>query len=504
MRIRPGFVRLTGASLSTNKVTGLKILFASSEAIPLIKTGGLADVSGSLPLALNDAGVDARLVLPAYPNTQECLNDVKELTSINLIGSVNPVRLLRGTLKDKSLTVYLIDAPGLLDRVGNPYCTPEGTDWPDNAERFCVFSRAVAVLALGLGNTGWKPDVVHCNDWQTALVPALLSVQKDRPATIFTIHNLSYQGLFPKQTFDRLELPDAFWSPDALEFFGKMSFIKGGLIYADQITTVSPTYKKEICTREFGYGLEGILAARAGNLHGILNGVDYSIWDPEHDPLIKKNYSSTSFTMNKLDNKKELQKQFSLPLNSNVAMIGLVGRLVEQKGIDLVLDILKETLQMNVQLVILGTGEPTYEKSLLMIQQENPEKLGIQINYCEKTAHLIEAGADIFLMPSRFEPCGLNQIYSLRYGTIPIVRKTGGLADTVVDPNNSTINNETATGFVFQQANSASLLGTLKRALDLYTNRTKWRKLMRNAMQQEFSWKTSAKDYIKVYKLAAK
>ncbi len=482
----------------------MKILFASSEATPLIKTGGLADVSGSLPIALNKEGVDTRLVLPAYPETQNHLSNIKELTSIELIGSVNPVRLLRGKLKGKDLTVYLIDAPGLLDRVGNPYSTPEGSDWPDNAERFCVFSRAVAVLALGLGNTGWKPDVVHCNDWQTALVPAFLSVQKNRPGTIFTIHNLSYQGLFPKQTFDRLELPKAFWSPESLEFFGKMSFIKGGLVYADQITTVSPTYKKEICTREFGYGLEGILEGRIENLHGILNGVDYSIWDPVHDPLIKKNYNSTSFTINKLDNKKELQKQFSLPLNSNVAIIGLVGRLVEQKGIDLVLDILKETLQMNVQLVILGTGEPTYEKSLLMIQQQNPEKLGLQIDYSEQTAHLIEAGADIFLMPSRFEPCGLNQIYSLRYGTIPIVRKTGGLADTVVDTNDQTINLGTATGFVFQQANAASLLATVKRALDLYTNRISWRKLMRNAMQQEFSWASSAREYIEVYKLAAK
>ncbi len=482
----------------------MKILFASSEAIPLIKTGGLADVSGSLPIALNEQGLDTRLILPAYPGTQEHLVEVKELTSLNLIGAPKPVRILRGILKDKNLTVYLIDAPGLLDRIGNPYSSPEGNDWPDNAERFCVFSRAVAVIALGLGNTGWKPEVVHCNDWQTALVPALLSVQKNRPGTVFTIHNLSYQGLFPKQTFDRLELPELFWSPDSLEFFGKMSFIKGGLVYADQITTVSPSYKNEICTREFGYGLEGILKGRKNNLHGILNGVDYSIWDPEHDPLIKKNFSSTSFTMNKLDNKKELQKQFSLPLNSNAAMIGLVGRLVEQKGIDLVLDILKEILKLDVQLVILGTGEPTYEQSLLMTQQEHPEKLGVQIGYSEQMAHLIEAGADIFLMPSRFEPCGLNQIYSLRYATIPIVRKTGGLADTVVDTTDTTINNGTATGFVFQQTNAAALLTTIKRALSLYSNRTSWRKLMRNAMHQEFSWASSAKDYSKVYKLTTK
>ena len=482
----------------------MKILFASSEAIPLIKTGGLADVSGSLPVALNDAGLDARLVLPAYPTALESLVNVKELTTINLIGSPHPVRILRGSLKGKDLTVYLIDAPGMFDRKGNPYCTPEGNDWPDNAERFCVFSRAVTVLSLGLGNTGWKPNVVHCNDWQTALVPALLSVQKGRPGTIFTIHNLSYQGLFPKQTFDRLELPDAFWSPDSLEFFGKMSFIKGGLIYADQITTVSPTYRKEICTREFGYGLEGILEGRAANLHGILNGVDYSIWDPANDPMIKKNYTSASVTMNKLDNKKELQKQFSLPLNSNVPVIGLVGRLVEQKGIDLLLDILKDILIMDVQIIILGTGEPTYEKALLMAQQEQPEKLGLQIDYNESMAHLIEAGADIFLMPSRFEPCGLNQIYSLRYGTIPIVRKTGGLADTVVDASEVTINSGSATGFVFEQANALSLQNAIERALDLFTNRTHWRKLMRNAMQQEFSWASSAEQYIKVYQLASK
>ena len=346
---------------------------------------------------------------------------------------------------------------------------------------------------------GWIPELVHCNDWQTGLVPALLALRADRPATVFTIHNLAYQGLFSWGQFQALELPRYWWSPDYLEFHDKISFIKGGLVFADWITTVSPTYAKEIRTTEFGCGLDGLLEHRKDQLSGILNGVDYQVWSPGRDRLLAQTYTARSLEC-KLKNKTALQKTFGLPVYSEIALFGHVGRLVEQKGLDLILDLLPALLKRPMQLVFLGTGEASLEQALLAAQRKHPDKIGVRIDYDEKLAHLLEAGSDVFLMPSRFEPCGLNQLYSLRYATPPIVRNTGGLADSVVDANGPNLYRQTATGFVFEQARSRPLLRAIDRALNLFRRQDVWKDLQQNGMQQDFSWRRSASAYIELYK----
>ncbi|MDX5409519.1 MAG: glycogen synthase GlgA [Thauera sp.] len=476
----------------------MKILFASSEAHPLIKTGGLADVSGALPKALHDLKQDVRLILPAYQDLLPRAGALREVASLDLTGSSAPVRVLEGRLPDADIPVYLIDAPQCFDRPGNPYTGPDGRDWPDNAQRFARFARAIVEIAQDRAGLDWRPDVVHCNDWQTGLVPALLSLETPRPATIFTVHNLAYQGLFDWTTFQSLELPYAWWSLHALEFHDQLSFIKGGLVFADRLTTVSPTYAEEIRTPEYGCGLDGLLSQRAADLKGILNGADYALWDPATDALLEHHYSRRAIK-GKAANKHDLQALFGLPPEPKLPLFAHVGRLVEQKGIDLVLEILPELLERPVQLVMLGSGDAKLEAALRQAQAAHPDRLGVRIGYDEPLAHRIEAGADVFLMPSRFEPCGLNQIYSLRYGTLPLVRRTGGLADTVVDVSYATLDSGSATGFVFNSPTPAALLATIDRALGLYAQRTAWMRVVKTAMAQDFSWTRSAKRYLDLY-----
>lgn len=477
----------------------MKILFASSEAHPLIKTGGLADVSGALPKALADLKQDVRLILPAYQELLARIAPPREVARLTLSGRPEPVRVLETVLPEAAVPVYLIEAPRCFDRPGNPYTGPDGRDWPDNADRFARFCRAIVEIAQDRAGLGWRPDAVHCNDWQTGLVPALLSLEQERPATVFTVHNLAYQGLFDWAAFQRLELPYAWWSMHLLEFHGKFSFIKGGLVFADRLTTVSPTYAREIRTPEYGCGLEGLLNHRADRLSGILNGADYAVWDPAGDPLLPAHFSRKNLK-GKAANKQALQAQFGLPVAPKVPLFAHIGRLVEQKGIDLLLDILPELMQRPLQLVMLGSGQANLEAALSAAQTRYPDRLAVRIVYDEPLAHRIEAGADAFLMPSRFEPCGLNQIYSLRYGTLPIVRRTGGLADTVVDTCAATLDDGTATGFAFDDARPQSLLATIDRALNLYAQRTVWTRVIKNAMAQDFSWTRSARQYLDLYR----
>lgn len=479
----------------------MNILFASSEAHPLIKTGGLADVSGALPKALRDLKQDVRLVLPAYQALLARIEAPREIARLNLPGATEPVTLLEAILPDSSVPVYLVDAPRCFDRPGNPYTGPDGRDWPDNAQRFARFCRAVVELAQDRAGLGWRADLVHCNDWQTGLVPALLSLESPRPRTLFTVHNLAYQGLFDWTTFQDLDLPYAWWSLHALEFHGRVSFIKGGLVFADWLTTVSPTYAREIRTAEYGCGLEGLLSHRAGRLSGILNGADYSQWDPNSDPLLEAHFNRRSLK-GKGANKQALQQQFGLPINPRLPLFAHIGRLVAQKGVDLLLDVLPELMQRPLQLVILGSGQADLEAALRTAQSHYPDRLGIRIGYDEALAHRIEAGADAFLMPSRFEPCGLNQIYSLRYGTLPIVRRTGGLADTVVDARPATLDDGSATGFVFEDARPQALLATIDRALNLFAQHTLWTRTVKTAMAQDFSWTHSARQYLTLYEKA--
>jgi starch synthase len=482
---------------------GQAVLFASSEAHPLIKTGGLADVAASLPAALRALGHDARLIIPAYPQAKRLVRELRVLSEIALKGTQGPVSLLGGLLPDRDLPVYLVEAPAYFCREGNPYSDVSGRDWGDNPERFLLFARVLARIALGLPTLDWRPDILHCNDWQTGLAPVLLQRYAERPATIFTVHNLAYQGVFDRATFDRLSLPPALWSIGGLEFHQRMSFLKGGIVFADRVNTVSPTYADEVRTSAYGCGLDGLLRQLGSRFQGILNGIDYRTWDPLRDLSLTQNYDRNSLEL-KATNKIALQHHFDLPHDERALVMGHVGRLVEQKGVDLILEVLPQLLEQgNLQLVIQGEGERGLEQRLLDQAAQYPRHLSVRIGYDEPRAHLIEAGSDLFLMPSRFEPCGLNQMYSLRYGTVPIVRRTGGLADTVVDTSPETLEQQRATGFLFETPDAQALWGAIDRALRLYREEpAAWRQLMMTGMAQDLSWSASAKRYLDFYQEA--
>jgi starch synthase len=476
-----------------------KVLFATSEAYPLVKTGGLGDVSNALPSALKGLGFDIRLVLPAYRHTLTRVGRIERVRELSLPGKGERIGLFEGAPGSTSLKCYLVDAPSLFDRPGGPYAGPDGQDWPDNAERFAVFARAVVELAQDRAGSQWQPDLVHCNDWQTGLIPPLLARGSRHPASVFTIHNLAYQGLFDWHTFADLRLPPDLWHPEAMEFYGRFSFIKGGLVFSDRLTTVSPTYALEIQTPEFGYGLDGLLRHRAQDLVGILNGIDYSIWDPRCDPYIAERYDPEDLAKRSI-NKRDLQQYFKLRTDPDALLMGSVGRLVEQKGIDLILHAIPLLYREDVQLVVLGSGDKALAEALKGLAGDNPGRIGVYIGYDEALAHRIIAGADVFLMPSRYEPCGLNQMYSLRYGTIPIVRSTGGLADTVVDTTPETLQAGSATGFTFKEPTPAALASAIRRALFCYLDPKTWSQIQSTGMAQDFSWERSARAYADVYR----
>ncbi len=474
-----------------------KILFATSEVYPLIKTGGLADVTGSLPRALLKQGYDIKIILPAYSSVLEkaSASGIKKIAQLDIDG--NAVIIKQTRLPGTKVTVWLVDIPEFSERIGNPYCGPDGNDWIDNHKRFYIFSKAIELIALNQANLDWQPDIVHCNDWQTGLVPALLSLHPNHPATVFTIHNLAYRGLFSHQAFAELNLPQAFWHHERLEFYGQMSFIKGGIAFADYVTTVSPSYAREIQKPEFGYGLDGLLRYRSDSLAGILNGIDNDEWNPGTDIHLAHTYNRRTLG-NKRKNKQLLQEKMGLEINSDKPLLGFIGRLVDQKGVDLILSQMNRLLTSNYQLVILGSGFPHYEQTLRNIAEQNPQKVAVHLGYDEALAHQIEAGSDIFLMPSIFEPCGLNQMYSLRYGTLPVVHAVGGLRDTVVEQPLDSIDDQ-ANGFVFHQPDGTELYAAIERAAEAYQQADIWKKLQVNAMSRDYSWEQSAKQYADIY-----
>ncbi len=488
-----------------------KILYISSEAFPLIKTGGLADVAGSLPVALQQAGEDIRLLLPAYPEVLKKIDSPQILTQTMYYHQ--QVKLLETTLPQTEVKLWLVDCPAAFYRPGGPYTDYHGHPWHDNAFRFTILCHLAVDIALNHLSLNWTPDIVHCNDWQTGLVPALLSLHEQRPHNVFTIHNLAYQGVFDKQTFFDLHLPQSLWHMHGLEFYDNFSFIKGGLVYADKITTVSPTYAKEILRPQFGYGLSGLLQHRQADLSGILNGIDENHWNPETDPLIAANYNKETLSNNKPQNKQFLQQQNGLAIDNRTLLIGMVSRLVEQKGLDLILQAMQTLMTLPVQIIILGTGDCHFEMQLNEIAQQYPEKLKIIIGYDEKLAHQIEAGCDAYLMPSLFEPCGLNQMYSLRYATLPIVTPVGGLADTVVDTNKTTIAANTANGFVLEELSAQALFQAVQKACQLFQQHctspivqkkqtvihSVWRQLQKTAMTGDYSWEQRAREYLALY-----
>jgi starch synthase len=475
----------------------MKILFVSSEGLPYSKTGGLADVVEALPKALAELGHEVAILLPRYHGNKISSTLISSVT-ISL-GDVLRFPVIAEGLSVGSVRYYFVDDPGMFDRSGL-YGDKSG-EYPDNPQRFTEFCRA----AIEFMKRVWLPDLVHCHDWQSALVPVLLRTQhvndpvvRNLPV-VFTIHNLGYQGLFPQAAVREAGLPQTLFTMDALEFYGKLNFLKGGLIFSDYLSTVSRRYAKEIQTPEFGSGLEGVIRNRSDRLVGILNGVDYSVWSPEADKLIAQNYSAHNLD-GKRACKKNLLEIFHLPEeNLDRPLIGIVSRFADQKGFDLIARIAPELMKENISLVALGTGQPEYERLFNDLAKKNHARVGVKIGYDNALAHKIEAGADMFLMPSRYEPCGLNQIYSLRYGTVPIVRATGGLDDTIQSFDAKT---RQGTGFKFEAYEGKALLEAVRAALKTFRDAKAWKSLMANGMAKDFSWKTSAAAYVTLYEAA--
>ena len=475
----------------------MRVLHVASECFPLIKTGGLADVIGALPKALAAAGCDARVFLPNYPAVAAVLKDPQKVRSVKSLfgGSAD---ILKARTAD-GLVLYVLDAPHLFDRPGNPYLGADGKDWPDNPVRFAACSQMAAGLALDPVGS-WQPDIVHAHDWQAGLVPAYVhAADRPGPKTVMTIHNIAFQGLMPAKDRAALGLPDTMFTAAGLEYFGQVSFLKAGLVYADRLTTVSPTYAQETRTAEFGMGLHGVLAERAGDYRGILNGVDETVWDPETDPLIAAPYSRAR-PRNKARNKETLQGAFGLAQDKSAPLFCVVSRLTEQKGLDLLLDVLPMIGDRGGQLALLGSGDARLEKGFRAAAAARPDRFGVRIGYDEPLSHLMQAGADVILVPSRFEPCGLTQLYGLRYGTIPLVARTGGLADTIIDANDAGLAVGTATGIQFAPVTAEALAFALERVLALYGEPKVWRKLQNRAMAHPVSWAKSAAAYVALYR----
>ncbi|MEX0960877.1 MAG: glycogen synthase GlgA [Burkholderiales bacterium] len=476
----------------------LKVLFATSEITPLIKTGGLADVSGALPPALAGLGVDIRVLVPGYPQVMQALKTKGRVATLPGLPGMPPAHLLASKLPS-GLPLLVIDC-AIYDRVGGPYQDAAGRDWPDNELRFGLLSYVAALLSTPASPYPWMPDLLHCNDWQTGLAPAYLHYVSGRKAkTLITVHNLGYQGVFPTEAATRLGLPPQSLSIDGVEYYGSLSFLKGGLRFADRITTVSPSYAEEIQTEPLGMGLQGLLSHRRDVLAGILNGIDTDAWDPESDPYIERYYNAGRLAA-KEDNRKALRARMGLENQADVPLFGTVGRLTEQKGLDVLAEIAPDLVGLPAQLVVLGAGDAELQDAFVALARAHPGKIAVQVGFDESLSHQIEAGADLFVMPSRYEPCGLNQLYSQRYATPPVVHATGGLKDSVVDVTPETLAARTATGFMFSPLSAQNLLAVCRRGAETFRNRRVWRQIQKNGMARDFSWEASAGKYLELYR----
>ncbi len=481
----------------------MRVLFVSSEIYPLAKTGGLADVSWALPHALHRLGMDVRLLLPGYPHALDKVMNKRTVAKFEGLCGVDGIRLISGMMPDAAIPIWLIDAPQLYRRDGGPYQNAEGCDWPDNDIRFAVLAHAGARIGMGIAGTEWRPDIVHANDWHTGLLPLILgAAAKPRPATLFTIHNMAFQGNFPLDRLARLQVSAHGCCPDGLEFHNQISFLKAGIGYSDRLTTVSPTHVKEILSPEFGLGLEGLLQQRSADLSGILNGVDYDIWNPASDLSLPATYGPSDIAGKRIC-KASLQHELGLAVAPDVPLMVFVSRIAHQKMADILLEILPWIAAQNAQFALLGEGERELENAFAACAHDHPHKLAVRIGYQEPLAHRMQAGADILLAPSRFEPCGLTHLYAMRYGALPIVRRTGGLADTVIDSGRQTIADGTATGFVFDAPAASDMTACIARALSLYAEPLTWRRIQRHSMQRDFGWAASASQYGSLYRSLA-
>ncbi len=473
----------------------MRILFVTAEAHPLARSGGLADVSSALPIALKRLGIDVRIVMPAYPGALAGVQQPRIETKIAPTMGVDDAAIISGLLPNSDIPVWLVHAPSLFVRGAGLYQDGTGKDWPDNAQRFAFLAKVAAWLAQGSVG-GWAPDVVHANDWHAGLVPLYLGQHSGRkPASVFTIHNLAFQGNFPSHLLPALDVPEELFRPDGIEFYGQISFLKAAIALADKITTVSPTYAREVLTPTFGCGLDGALRARGGDFSGVLNGIDHELWDPAADTHLAQAYSSRDVSGKRVC-KAELQREFGLDEDFETPVIGFVSRLTHQKMADILIEAIPAIAEAGAQVVLLGQGEPGYEDAFRELGLKHAGKLGVHIGYEDAHAHRLQAGSDMLLAPARFEPCGLTQLYALRYGTVPIVRRTGGLADTVADALNS---DRAATGFVFDEPTLEGLLGAVNRSLAAYREPLAWRRMQLSGMAQDFSWNMSAARYAALY-----
>ena len=493
----------------------MNIVFATSEVAPFAKTGGLADVCGALPAELQRAGHNVAVIMPAYRQVKECGEPIEPLGvkfDIPIGNKIVRGRLLRSVLPGTDVPIFFVEQDDYFDRPD--LYRHKGEDFKDNCERFAFFCRA-ALESIRLLHL--QVDVIHCHDWQTSLIPAFLHIEYahahgyENVASLLTIHNLAYQGIFWHWDMLLTGLDWKYFNLHQMEFYGKLNLLKTGIVFADWLTTVSPTYAREIQGEEHGCGLDGVLRSRSEQLTGIVNGVDYNVWNPATDPHLppwpgttpneRANYDVTSWQAGKAACKASLQRELGLPEAPRTPIVSQIGRLAEQKGWDLVVETMRRwTTEMDVQWAILGTGEPHYHDLLSDLSREFPNRVAVRLEFSDPVAHRMEAGADIFLMPSRYEPCGLNQLYSLKYGTVPVVRATGGLVDTVTDTTPETLAQGKATGFSFEVMNASVMESSLRRAVDTYwQNEGTWRQLVSTGMQQDWSWKASAARYVEAY-----
>ena len=472
----------------------LRVLFATPECAPLVKTGGLGDVSGALPPALAELGIDVRILLPGYTPVLEQCRGAPAVATLEALG--HEVRVLESRL-DGNVPVLVLDCPRLYARGGGPYQADDGEDWEDNPLRFGVLSKCAALLGSAASPLEWRPDVVHCNDWPTALAPVYLHFDPGRhAATVTTLHNLAFQGLFPFSAVRALELPEAALGTEGMEFHGRASFLKGGIVFSDAVTTVSPTYAREIQGPELGFGLEGVLSAKGEALHGVLNGIDTALWNPQADPHLASAYGPLTLER-KAANKRLLRKRFGLQGREDLPLLGCVSRITHQKGMDVVAAAIPHLTKIPAQIAIVGTGDREMTAALKAAHARDPANVGLVVGFDEALAHLVEGGADIFLMPSRFEPCGMNQMYSQRYGTPPVANATGGLVDTIVDDVDG--KNAEATGFLIPEPTVEALVAGVERAVAAYRDPARWKRLQLRGMTRDFGWGPAARAYRKIY-----
>ena len=480
----------------------MQVLYITAELYPWVKSGGLGDVAAALPPALIAGGIDVRLLLPGFRGFLDAFPGITDIARLTTPFATERVRVCLTRLPGSESLAYLVDHPAFYDRPGNPYAGPDSSDWPDNHRRFGLFGWIAAELARG-ADPGWRPDILHGHDWHTGLAPAYLAARPPAAGhvpTVFTVHNLAYRGPFPGTIFPELALPPEFFSIDGVEFFGTVSFIKAGLFYSDRLTTVSPTYAREIQTPAFGWGLDGLLRARNNVLTGILNGVDPRFWDPRHDKNLPQTYCTEDAAAGKRAAKAVLQRRLGLEPGDGGPLHGAVSRLTPQKGLDLVLAGLPDLVTGGGQLALLGSGDDDLEQAFRAAAEQYRGRVGVAIGYDERLAHLIIGGSDVILVPSRFEPCGLTQLYALRYGALPLVRRVGGLADTVVDATATSLAEGLATGFAFDDDSPSALMSAIGRATELFREREIWQRMMRRAMTRNFSWAAAARLYAGVYR----